>query len=57
MWMIMAWDSISPEVILKGLKKCCTSNAMRGTEDDLLWNGTEEDGNASSQCEEDEGTE
>ena len=48
MWMIMAWDSISPEVILKGLKKCCTSNAMRGTEDDLLWNGTEEDGNASS---------
>jgi len=48
MWMIMAWDSISPEVNVKGLKKYCTSNAMHGTEDDLLWNGTEEDGNARS---------
>jgi len=44
----MARDSISPEVIVKGLKKCCTSNAMRGTEDDLLCKGTEEDGNARS---------
>jgi hypothetical protein len=39
--MIMAWDSNSPEVDVKGFKKCCTSNAMCGT-DELLWNGTEE---------------
>jgi hypothetical protein len=48
MWMIMARDSISPEVNVKGFKKCFTSNAMRGTEDSLLWNGNEEDGNARS---------
>jgi hypothetical protein len=53
--MIMARDNISPEVNVKGFKKCFTSNAMCGTEDDLLWNGTEEDGNARSWCEEDEG--
>jgi len=46
--MIVAWDSFSPEVTVKGSKKSCTSNAMRGTEDDLLWNGTEEGGNAKS---------
>jgi hypothetical protein len=57
MWMIMARDSISPEVNVKGFKKCFTSNTMRGTEDDLLWNGTEEDGNDRSYCQEDEGTE
>jgi len=32
----------------EGFKKCFTSNAMRGTEDNLLWSGTEEDGNARS---------
>jgi len=29
---------------------------MDGTDDDTLWNGSEEDGNVKSQCEEDEGT-
>ena len=28
---------------------------MDGTDDDMLWNGSEEDGN-KSECEEDEGT-
>jgi hypothetical protein len=35
-------------VTVKGFKKCCISNAMDGTEDDLLWNGSEEDGNVRS---------
>ena len=30
---------------MKGFKKCCTSNEMDGTDDDTLWNGSEEDGN------------
>jgi hypothetical protein len=39
----------------EGFKKCCISNAMGGTED-MLWNGSEGDGNVRSECEEDEGT-
>ena len=29
---------------------------MDGTNDDMLWNGSEEDGHITSECEEDEGT-
>jgi hypothetical protein len=33
------------------------SNAVDETDDDILWNGNEENGNVRSECEEDEGTE
>jgi hypothetical protein len=56
MWIIMAWQHISPQVILKGFKKCCISSAIDGTEGDRLWNNSEEDRNVRSECEEDEGT-
>jgi hypothetical protein len=46
----------TPEVIVKGFKKCCISNAMDETNNDMLWNGSEEDGNVRSECEEYEGT-
>ena len=26
-----------PQVTVKGLKKCCMSNAVGGTDDDMLW--------------------
>jgi len=29
---------------------------LDGTDDDMLWNGSKEDGNVRSECEEDEGT-
>jgi hypothetical protein len=29
---------------VKGFKRCCISNAMDETEDDVLWNDSEEDG-------------
>ena len=29
---------------------------MDGTDDDMLWNGSEEDGDVRSECEEGEGT-
>jgi len=29
---------------VKGFKKCCISNEMDGTDDDILWNGGEEVG-------------
>ena len=41
-------------MIVKGFKKPCISNAMDET-DDVLWNGSEEDWNARSESEEDDG--
>jgi hypothetical protein len=41
---------------VKGFKRCCISNAVDGTDDDTLWNGSEEEGNVRSECEDDEGT-
>jgi hypothetical protein len=32
------------------------SYAVDGTENDMLWNGSEKDQNVRSECEEDEGT-
>jgi len=43
-------------VTLKGFTKCYISNAVDGTDDYMLWNGREEDGNVRSECEEVEGT-
>jgi len=40
---------------VKGSKKCCISNAVDET-DDMLWDGSEDNGNVRSECEEDEGT-
>jgi hypothetical protein len=40
---------------VKGFKKCCISNAVDGTDDDTLWNGSK-DMNDGSEWEEDEGT-
>ena len=33
---------------MKDFKKCCISKAMDETYDDMLWNGSEEDGNVRS---------
>ena len=52
----MAWWCISPEVTVKGFKKCRISTALDETDGDMLWNGSEEDGNVRSECEGDEGT-
>jgi hypothetical protein len=35
---------------------CCISNAVDETDNAMLWNGGEKDGNVRSECEEDEGT-
>jgi len=47
---------ISPQVNVKGFKKCYTSNIADGNDDDMLWNGSKEDGNVKTEYEEDEGT-
>ena len=42
--------------VVKGCRKCCLSNAVDGTNDDMLWNCSEGDGNVRSECKEDKGT-
>jgi hypothetical protein len=32
----MAWQHISPELTVRGFKKCCVSNVVDGTDDDML---------------------
>jgi hypothetical protein len=43
MWITEALQIISPQVSVKGFKKCCISKGMDET-DDMLWNGSEGDG-------------
>jgi len=43
-WIIIAWKRISPEVTVKDFIKCCTSIGVDGTDDDTLWNDSEDDG-------------
>jgi hypothetical protein len=38
----MTWQRISTEIIMKGFKKCCISNAEDGTDDDMLQNNSED---------------
>jgi hypothetical protein len=51
----MAWLHISCEVTVKGFKRCCIFITFSGTDYDMLWSGSEKDGNVSG-CEEDEST-
>ena len=36
-WVARAWEKIPGAMIEKSFKKCCISNALDGTDDDLLW--------------------
>jgi hypothetical protein len=51
MWIITARQHISPAVTVKRYWKSCISTAVDETDDDMLWNGTEEEGNVGSECE------
>jgi predicted PolB exonuclease-like 3'-5' exonuclease len=55
MWIIMAWQCISPELTVTDFKMCCIFNAMDETDDDMMWNVNEEEGYVRFECEEDEG--
>ena len=41
---------------MAGSKKCCITNAANETDNDILWNGSEEDGNVMGEWKEDQGT-
>jgi hypothetical protein len=55
MWIVTAWQYISSEVSVNGFKRCCVSSALNETDDDMLWNGSEEVENVGSKREEVEG--
>jgi hypothetical protein len=40
----------------KAVRKCWISSVMDGSDDDILWKGSEVGGNVRSECDEDEGT-
>ena len=48
MWIITAWERISPEVTVKSCKKCCIEYAVDETDTHTFWNGSEEDRNITS---------
>jgi len=56
MWIITAWQHISPVVDVKGFRKCCIFSALNGTDDGMSWNGIKENENVRSECAEDEDT-
>ena len=35
--MSAAWKAIAESIIVRSFKKCCRSNALDGSEDDILW--------------------
>ena len=41
--MSAAWKAIPEIIIVRFFKKCCVSNALDGSEDDILWEDDGED--------------
>jgi len=42
-WMSAAWKAIPESINIRSFKKCCISNALDGSEDDILWEDDGED--------------
>jgi hypothetical protein len=36
-WMLAAWKVIPESIIVRSFKKCCISNALDGSRDDIVW--------------------
>jgi hypothetical protein len=47
--MTTAWNDISPDSIVKGFTKCrcCVSDDMNLTDDDVFWQGDDENSSSS----------
>ena len=41
--MSAAWKAIPENIIVRSFKKCCISNTLDGSEDDILWEDDGED--------------
>jgi hypothetical protein len=42
-WVSAAWKAIPGSIIVRSFKKCCISNALDESEDDILWKDDGED--------------
>jgi len=42
-WVLAAWKAILESIIVRSFKKCCISNALDRSEDDILWEDDGED--------------
>ena len=42
-WVLQSWNAILESMVAKSFKKCCISNAMDGTEDDLIFEDRSDD--------------
>ena len=42
-WVSAVWKAISENIIVRSFKKCCKSNALDGSENDILWEDDGED--------------
>lgn len=42
-WVAEAWDAVTPELIKKSFRKCCISNNLDGSEDDVLYESDAEE--------------
>jgi hypothetical protein len=42
-WVSAAWKAIPESLIVRSFKKCCISNALDGSEDDIVWEDDVED--------------
>jgi len=40
---LAAWKAIPENIIVRSFKKCCISNTLDGSEDDILWEDNCED--------------
>jgi len=38
-----AWKAVLASIIVRSFKKCCISNALDGSKDDILWEDDDED--------------
>jgi hypothetical protein len=48
---LKAWKEVHVNTSPKSFLKCCLSNAEDGTQDDILWNKSEESGEGASSSE------
>ena len=46
-WVSVAWKAIPESIIVRSFKKCRISNALDGSEDDILWEDDGEDKDGS----------
>jgi hypothetical protein len=42
-WVLAAWKAVLESIITRSFKKCCRSNALDGSKNDIVWKGNVED--------------